>query len=86
VDSFGHSLEKPKTLWTAYSLINRIRLVVSERVLAEAEQMLGRITEQYFAPNLTLEELKALALRRADPLKSFGVACRAEIKSIRASV
>ena len=87
MDAFTHTLEKPETLLPAYELINRIRLSGSKAVLAEAEQLLRRITEQYVSSNLTVEEMRELAgLEDADPLKAFGEACRAELKSMRAQV
>ena len=85
MDAFVHTLDKPEKLLTIYSLINRIRLCGSKPVLLEAERLLGRITDQYFAKNLTVDELRALAHSdKADPLKAFGEACRAELKSISA--
>jgi hypothetical protein len=87
VDAFTHTLDKPDTLLPLYALINRIRLSASPPVLAEAECLLRRITEQYFSRNLTLEEMRELTRSEgADPLKSFGEACRLELKSIRAQV
>ena len=87
MDAFTHTLDKPETLLPAYELINRIRLSGSKAVLAEAEQLLRRITEQYFSGNLTVEEMRELAsLEDADPLKAFGEACRAELKSMRAQL
>lgn len=89
VDSFERTLDKPETLLPIYELLNRIRLCASDTVLAEAEQVLQRITEQYFAPNLSIDEIRALVRSggtNADPLKSFGEACRVELKSIRAAV
>lgn len=89
VDSFERTLDKPETLLPVYELLNRIRLCASDTVLAEAEQVLQRITEQYFAPNLCVDEIRALVRSGgtdADPLKSFGEACRVELKSIRAAV
>ena len=87
VDAFTHTLDKPDTLLPLYALINRIRLSASPPVLAEAEHLLRRITEQYFSRNLTLEEMLELTRSEdADPLKSFGEACRLELKSIRARV
>jgi len=84
VDAFGHSLETPETMAATYALINRIRLCASPAVLSEAEQLLKRITEQYFARNQTLEEMRALAgSENADPLKPFGDACRAELEAMR---
>lgn len=89
IDSFERALDKPETLLPAYELLNRIRLGASDAVLAQAEQVLQRITEQYFSPNLSLEELRALVRSggaNADPLSSFGEACRVELKSMRAAV
>jgi hypothetical protein len=84
VDSFANTLEQPEKLLPMYGLINRIRLSASKPVLAEAERLLRRITEQYFASNLSVEELRQLALSQGpDPLLAFGEACRAELKSLR---
>jgi hypothetical protein len=87
MDAFVHELEKPETLLPVFALINRIRLCASRKVLAEAERLLGRITDQYFASNMTVEELRKLAhTEQADPLSDFGEACRAELKSLRAGM
>jgi hypothetical protein len=87
VDALAHTLEQPETLQVAYALLNRIRLNATPEVLAEAEQLLQRITDQYFASNLTVHELHELARSRdADPLRTFGEACRKELKSLRATV
>jgi hypothetical protein len=87
MDAFEHSLDKPERLLPAYALINRIRLSASQAVLAEAEHLLRRITEQYFSDKLTLDDLRRIALSGdGDPLKAFGEACRAELKSLRAQV
>ena len=84
-DAFAHTLDKPETLLPLYALINRIRLSASPAVLAEAERMLRRITEQYFSRNLTLEEMRELALTSAaDPLRAFGEACSIELKAFSA--
>ena len=84
MDAFTHTLEKPEILLPVFALVNRIRLCASRKVLAEAERVLGRLTEQYFAQNLTVEELRKLAhMQQADPLSAFGEACRAELKSLR---
>jgi hypothetical protein len=84
MDAFTHTLDQPDKLLPVYALINRIRLCASRAVLTEAERLLARMTDQYFAKNLTVEELRALAhSENADPLRAFGEACRAELKSIR---
>jgi len=87
IDSLTHALKKPKTMLSPYALLNRIRLSASEAVRVEAELVMRQITEQYFARNLSLEEVRDLALSgSADPLKSFSEACRAELRSIHAGV
>ena len=87
VDAFQHTLEKPETLLPAYGLLNRIRMCASHEVLAAAEHLLGRITDQYVSSNLSAQELFQLARSaKTDPLKEFGEACRAELKGIRAAV
>jgi hypothetical protein len=86
IDSLAHGIEEPEKMWSAYALLNRIRLSASGPVLAEAEAVLKRIAEQYFAPNISLEEFRKIALsREADPLRSFGEACRTELKALRAT-
>jgi len=87
VDAFTHKLDKPEALITLYALINRIRLRASQPVLTEAEHLLRYITERYFARNLTVEELREMTRSAsADPIKAFGEACRAELRSIRAKI
>ena len=88
LDSFTHTLDKAEKLLPVYELLNRIRLrVESNAVLAEAEEILKRITEQYYSPNLSVEEIRMLVQSHGpDPLKSFGEACRVELKSIRGTV
>ena len=84
VDSFGRQLEKPETLLSIYELLNRIRLCASAVVLREAERALIAITEQYFGPNFSLDQLREIIRsgRGVDPLREFAEACRAELKSI----
>ncbi len=88
MDALVHTMHQPEPLLPAYALSNRIRLSASDAVLAEAEKILKRITAQYFKPNLSLEQLRELveAGSDADPLKPFGDACRAELKSMQTAV
>jgi hypothetical protein len=45
------------------------------------------IAEQYFSPNLSVEQLRTLIRSRdQDPRKPFGEACRRELKAMRAAV
>lgn len=85
MDALDHTLEKPEVLRPAYALANRIRLAASPSVLQEAEELLRRITGQYFASNLTVEELRRIAHSGdPDPMKPFAEACRAELQALRA--
>jgi hypothetical protein len=84
LDAFTHTLDKPDTLLPLYALINRIRLCASPPVLVQAEQLLTRITEQYYLKNLTLDQMRALARSGHDPLSPFGEACRIELKAMHA--
>jgi hypothetical protein len=86
MDSFVHTLDKPETLLSTYALLNRIRLSASDAVLAEAEQSLSRIVEQYFSPNLSIEEMHGLVKGGTDPLKVFGEACRVELKAMQTTL
>jgi hypothetical protein len=87
MDAFTHNLENLESLLPIFALVNRIRLCASREVLAEAERVLTRVADQYFAKNLTVEELRELVrIEQADPLRDFGEACRAELKSLRGGV
>ena len=87
IDAFEHSLDKPETLLHVYALLNRIRLCASGAVLAEAQAALRFITEQYYCPNLPVEDLRTLIRSNSpDPLQAFGEACRAELRSLRSAI
>ena len=87
VDAYGHTLENPETLLSAYAHLNRIRLSATQTVLTQAEDVIRWIAKQYSSPNLSLEVMHGLVHSQwDDPLKAFGEACRNELKSIRAGV
>jgi hypothetical protein len=80
-------LDKPETMFSAYALLNRIRLSASDAVLAEAENVVKRVAEQYCSPDMSPEEMRAVTRTwEGDPLRAFGEACRAELKAIRVTV
>jgi hypothetical protein len=84
IDAFLHTLEKPEIVLPVYALINRIRLTASPPVLAQAEGLVARITDQYFSRNLTVDELRHMArFDEADPLRAFGETCRVELETMR---
>ena len=85
LDAITHSLDKPETLLKAYALLNRIRLCASPAVLAEAEHLVRASPATFSSSNLSLlDEMRPRTLEDADPLKSFGEACREEFASLSA--
>lgn len=82
--SYEESLDKSEKLLSIYALLNRIRLCASDGVLNAAERALAAISEQYFKPNLSFDEMRALIREgaKADPLKPFAEASRVELKSM----
>lgn len=87
MESFGSSLDKPELFLMTYELLNRIRLCASKSVLQEAERAVTVILDQYFASNLSLEEMRALLRKgaKADPLRSFAELVVPELKDMMAS-
>ena len=84
IDALDHSLEDPEKVFRVYALQNRIRLMSTAMVVTAADQTIGMILSQYFAPNLTMEQMKEFALsHQADPLKLFSEACRKELDDLR---
>ena len=87
IDSLSHTLESLETVLPIYALLNRIRLSASDQVLAEAERTMKRLVDQYYSPNMSLEQIRAMVDSESiDPLKPFGEACRRELASIRAAM
>ena len=85
MDSLEQNLDKSERLLSIYASLNRIRLCASEAVLAQAQKVVTFIVEQYFAPNVSVEELhKRVHDQGDDPLKAFSEACRRELMSMHA--
>jgi hypothetical protein len=82
--SYEQSLDKSEKLLSIYALLNRIRLCASDGVLNAAERALAAISEQYFKPNLSFDEVRTLIREgtKTDPLKPFAEASRAGLKSM----
>ena len=83
MDSLARNLDKPETLLSIYALLNRIRLCASDAVLTQAVELVKFIMEQYFAPNVSIDEFhERVHNGHIDPLKAFSEACRRELRSI----
>ena len=83
VDALAHCLERPDQLIALYGILSRIRLMSGEEVVREGEACCRRIMELYGRPNLTTDQIRAVAeghdLDGMDPLKEFSTACRKEL-------
>ena len=87
MDSLDRNLDKPERLLSIYALLNRIRLCASDAVLVQAVELVKFIMEQYFAPNLSVEEFHERVHNAGiDPLKAFSETCRRELMSMHAPV
>ena len=87
IESIDHKLDDPERLYSLYAVLNRIRLVASDEVLAAADRTATQIIERFFRPNLSSEEMRQLVLTRPnDPLKEFGEVCRLELRTLQRSI
>ena len=87
MDSLERNLDKPQTLLSVYALLNRIRLCASDAVLTHAAELVRFIMEQYFAPNVSIDEFHERVHNAGiDPLKAFSEACRRELMAMHAQV
>ena len=66
-----------------YSLVARMRLLVSTPVVAAAESAMDKILQAYISPNLNLADLQTLAHQGGiNFLQDFGEACRIDLKAV----
>lgn len=81
--ALAQSLEKMDDIVAMYALVNRIRLFASESVLEAAEVFVKKLIARYGEHNLSIEELKTVALEQhADPLNDFALRCRSELRQV----
>ena len=81
-DSLDKPLTNPTTLIGMYSLVGRIRLVSSDKVLAAAEKVADSIIVSYSRPPIKFEDVyKVWREEHVDPFKEFTEACREERKA-----
>ena len=87
IESIDHKLDDPERLYSLYAVLNRIRLVAADEVLAAADRASTQIVERFFRPNLSSEEMRQLVLTRPnDPLKEFSEVCRLELRTLQRSI
>ena len=81
VRAWGHQLQRPQGLVGLYSILERMRLTSSDRVIAAADRVIHEIICAYGAPNRTYDELQQRVANGVvdTPLTHFSEACRAEL-------
>ena len=65
IDSLDKTLDNPTSLIGMYSLVGRIRLVSSDKVLAAAEKVADSIVDSYSRPPTTFDDVYKVI--REDP-------------------
>jgi len=83
--ALSQNLENIDEIVAMYALVNRIRLFASRSVLEAAEAFVKRLVATYDEKNLTIEQIKSVALEQhADPLNDFALKCRSELREVYA--
>jgi hypothetical protein len=82
-EAWSHQAEGPEVIAGLYSVVGRMRLISSNKVIGCAEEAIHRLIAAYSDPDRTFEELKRMLIsgKPDDPLKEFAEACRHELTS-----
>ena len=81
--ALSQSLENIDEIVAMYALVNRIRLFASRSVLEAAEAFVRRLVEKYGDKNMTIDQIKSVALEQhVDPLSDFALKCRSELREV----
>jgi len=87
-DASEHDLTDVSKLVRLYALVARMRVLSSREVIEQADRVMRAIVETYLAPNKTIRDVVADALKHnrgldqaLDPLRDFSNACRNEFRT-----
>lgn len=81
-DALVHDTLDVSRLVGIYSLVSRMRVLSSNKVIDSASSIAILITDTYFQPIKTPTELQAMMHDRGvDPLRDFSEVCRNELES-----
>ena len=81
--SMTHALDDLDAVVSLYALVGRIRLFASEPVVAAAEDLVKQTVAHYGEAKLSVDEIRKAALAaKTDPLETFSLACRGELRVI----
>ena len=80
-DALTHHLEDPSKMVSLYAIMGKLRLFAPTNVVARADEVMGRIVEIYDLPNANFRNpLDRPAQHRVDILRTFGEACRDDLR------
>jgi len=80
-DAYEHDNAKVSNLVDLYSLVSRMRILSSPKVVEAADKVVRMIIETYRGPNKTIAEVEELLDNAAlNPLFDFSRACREELR------
>jgi hypothetical protein len=82
-DAIQHTFQDPSRLIPSYALLSRMRLSSSTNVIESAERVIEIVLDTYSKPNLTPQEIHALAAEHTDPLREFSNICRHDLESLQ---
>jgi hypothetical protein len=81
IDALEHNSTEISKLVDIYATINRIRVLSSPKVIAEADKVLRTIVDTYGRQNTTFSGIThSIKEGFSDPLRAFSEACHEELK------
>jgi len=81
IDALEHSTTEIAKLVDIYATLNRMRVLSSPKVIAEADSALRMIIETYAMENTTFSGLRhSMNHSFPDPLRTFSQACHEELR------
>jgi hypothetical protein len=81
VDALEHSTTEISKLVDIYATLNRMRVLSSPKVIAEADNALRMIIDTYAKENTTFSGVRqSISHGFPDPLRAFSEACHEELK------
>ncbi len=81
VDALEHNTTEIPKLVDIYATLNRMRVLSSPKVIAEADNALRMIIDTYAKENTTFSGIRQLMDHGfLDPLRAFSEACHEELK------
>ena len=82
VDALEHNTTEIPKLVDIYATLNRMRVLSSPKVIAEADNALRMIVDTYAKENATFSGIRQLIDHGfLDPLRAFSEACHEELKT-----